>query len=283
VQAVVPDAGIPELARPSQADGRVVPPMGSASRVAVDGPCPAVAGQERWRSKGVILMGSRVKDVMTADVVSVRETAQYKDIVLVLRELRVSALPVLDAADHLVGVVSEADLLLKEAGQEDLGGYLISSGRRGEQAKAAGVTAAELMTTPVVTIGPEDSVADAARLMHDRHVKRLPVVDKAGHLVGIVSRLDLLSVFDRPDSEIRAAVRKDIIARDFALDPDAFDVQVSSGIVTITGQVENQAVARHLLDALRHAEGVVGVRSRLRFPPPGPSETLGYLRPPQHR
>jgi len=228
-------------------------------------------------------MGSRVKDVMTADVVSVRETAEYKDIVLVLRELRVSALPVLDAADHLVGVVSEADLLLKEAGQEDLGGYLVSSGRRGEQAKAAGVTAAELMTTPVVTIGPEDSVADAARLMHDRHVKRLPVVDKAGHLVGIVSRLDLLSVFDRPDSEIRAAVRKDIMARDFALDPDAFDVQVSSGIVTITGQVENQAVARHLLDALRHAEGVVGVRSRLRFPPPGPSEALGYLRPPQHR
>ena len=145
------------------------------------------------------------------------------------------------------------------------------------------MTAAELMTSPAVTIGPEDSVADAARRMHDRHVKRLPVVDQAGRLVGIVSRVDLLSVFDRPDSEIRAAVRKDIIARDFALDPDSFDVQVASGIVTITGQVENQAVAQHLLGALRHAEGVVGVRSRLRFAPPGPSEALGYLRPPQHR
>jgi len=228
-------------------------------------------------------MGSRVKDVMTTDVVSVPENAEYKDIVSVVRELRVSAFPVLDAAGHLVGVVSEADLLLKEAGQEALGGSLISSGRRGEQAKAAGVTAAELMTTPAVTIGPEDSVVDAARLMHDRHVKRLPVVDQAGRLVGIVSRVDLLSVFDRPDSEIRAAVRKDIIARDFALDPDSFDVQVTSGIVTITGQVENQAVAQHLLGALRHAEGVVGVRSRLRFAPPGPSEALGYLRPPQHR
>jgi len=228
-------------------------------------------------------MGSRVKDVMTTDVVSVPESAEYKDIVSVVRELRVSAFPVLDAAGHLVGVVSEADLLLKEAGQEALGGSLISSGRRGEQAKAAGVTAAELMTTPAVTIGPEDSVVDAARLMHDRHVKRLPVVDQAGRLVGIVSRVDLLSVFDRPDSEIRAAVRKDIIARDFALDPDSFDVQVTSGIVTITGQVENQAVAQHLLGALRHAEGVVGVRSRLRFAPPGPSEALGYLRPPQHR
>ena len=96
--------------------------------------------------KGVIWVDSRVEDVMTIDVVSVRETAEYKDIVSVLRELHVSALPVLDEADHLVGVVSEADLLLKEVGQEALGGYLISSGRRGERAKAAGVTAAELMT-----------------------------------------------------------------------------------------------------------------------------------------
>ena len=233
--------------------------------------------------EGVISMDRRVKDVMTTDVVSVRETAAYKDIVSVLRELHVSAFPVLDAADHLVGVVSEADLLLKEAGQETLGGSLVSSGRRGERAKAAGLTAAELMTAPAVTIGPDDSLADAARLMHDRHIKRLPVVDQAGRLVGIVSRVDLLSVFDRPDNEIRAAVRKDIIARDFALDPDVFDVQVTSGIVTITGQVQTQAVAQHLLDALRHAEGVVGVRSRLRFPPPGAPEALVYLRPPQHR
>ena len=228
-------------------------------------------------------MDSRVKDVMTTDVVSVRETAEYKDIVSVLQGLHVGAFPVLDKADYLVGVVSEADLLLKEVGQEALGGHLISSGRRGERAKAAGVTAAELMTTPAVTIGPDDSLADAARLMHDRHVKRLPVVDQAGRLVGIVSRVDLLSVFDRPDGQIRTAVREDIIARDFALDPDAFDVQVSSGIVTITGQVETQAVAQHLLDAIRHAEGVVAVRSRLRFPLPDPAEELVYLRPPQHR
>jgi CBS domain-containing protein len=235
--------------------------------------------------EGVIWMDSRVKDVMTTDVVSVRATADYKDIVSVLRGLHVGALPVLDEADHLVGVVSEADLLLKEVGPETLGGYLISSGRRGERAKAAGVTAAELMTTPAVTIRPDDSLADAARLMHDRHVKRLPVADRAGRLAGIVSRVDLLSVFDRPDSEIRAAVRKDIIARDFALDPDAFDVRVTSGIVTIAGQVETQAVAQRLLGALRHAEGVVGVRSRLRVPPPDPSAGVvhQWLRPPQHR
>jgi len=254
----------------------------------VPGPVPGEPGLEgpyqagAVAVKGVIWMGSRVKDVMTTDVVSVRESAQYKDIVAVLCGLHVSACPVLDEADHLVGVVSEADLLLKEVGREALGGYLISSGRRAEQAKAAGVTAAELMTAPAVTIRPDDSLADAARLMHDRHVKRLPVVDQTGRLVGIVSRVDLLSVFGRPDSEIRATVVKDIIAGDFVLNPAAFDVQVTSGIVTITGQVETQAVAQHLLGALRHAEGVVGVRSRLRFPPPEPSKGV-VLWPSQHR
>ena len=113
-------------------------------------------------------MDSRVKDVMTQDVVSVRETAEYKDIVAVMRELHVSAFPVLDEADHLVGVISEADLLLKEVAQEALGGHPIFARRRGERAKAAGETAAELMSRPAVTIGPGASVAAAARLMHDR-------------------------------------------------------------------------------------------------------------------
>jgi CBS domain-containing protein len=93
-------------------------------------------------------VSSRVKDVMTGDVVTVGESAGYKDIIAVMRERRVSAVPVLDAAGHLAGVVSEADLLLKEAGADALGGYLISTGRRGERAKAAGVTAAGLMTAP---------------------------------------------------------------------------------------------------------------------------------------
>lgn len=214
-------------------------------------------------------MNSQVKDVMTMDVVSVRETAEYKDIAAVMRELRVSAFPVLDAADHVVGVVSEADLLLKEIGQEALAGYLIGSGRRGERAKAAGVTAADLMSQPAVTIGPDESVAGAARLMHDRRVKRLPVVDDAGRLVGIVSRLDVLSVFDRPDAQIRDEVIKEVIVAEFALDPTAFGVSVSCGIVTITGQVESRAIAPLVLTAIRHAEGVVGVRDRLSYPPHG--------------
>jgi CBS domain-containing protein len=225
-------------------------------------------------------MHSLVKDVMTKDVVAVRDTAGYKDIVAVMRQRRISALPVLDGADHLVGIVSEADLLLKEIGQEAVSGHWMGGGRRRERAKTAGVTAADLMTKPAVAIGPHESVAAAARQMHDHRVKRLPVVDNAGRLAGIVSRVDVLSVFGRPDSEIRDEALK-VIATEFALDPASFDVTVKSGILTIAGQVDSYPVAVQLMDTLQHLEGVVDVRCRVShiadhprsavFPPPRPS------------
>jgi len=223
-------------------------------------------------------VSSRVKDVMTSDVVTVGEAAGYKDIIAVMRARHVSAVPVLDAAGHLAGVVSEADLLLKEAGADALGGYLVSTGRRGEQAKAAGVTAADLMTAPPVTIGPDENVITAAKRMRDRRVKRLPVVDRAGRLVGIVSRVDVLSVFSRPDTEIRDEVVQQIIGTEFALDPSAFEVTVSSGIVTITGQADSHVVALQLADALRHVEGVVDVRARISHPREQP-KAARILRP----
>jgi CBS domain-containing protein len=212
------------------------------------------------------LVNSLVKDVMTRDVATVAEDAGYKEIIAVMRERRVSAVPVLDAAGHLAGVVSEADLLLKEAGMEALTGSLISTGRRGERAKAAAVTAAGLMSTPPVTIGPEERVATAARRMRERGVKRLPVVDRAGRLAGIVSRGDVLSVFARPDEEIRDEILREVIGEHFLLDPDAFEVTVRSGIVTVTGQAEGREAARELGEALRYVEGVVELRDRVSYP-----------------
>jgi CBS domain-containing protein len=211
-------------------------------------------------------VNSRVKDVMTSDVVTVGDSAGYKDIVAIMRERRVSAVPVLDSAGHLTGVVSEADLLLKEAGTQARGAHLGHPGRRGERAKAAGVTAADLMSRPPVTVGPEESVVAAAKRMRDRRVKRLPVVDGTGRLVGVVSRVDVLSVFNRPDTEIRDEVVKQVIEVEFELDPSAFDVTVRSGIVTVAGQAESHAVALQLAEALRHVEGVVGLRSRISYP-----------------
>jgi CBS domain-containing protein len=212
---------------------------------------------------------SAVKDVMTTSVAAIRESAGYKDIVTTMRLQRVSACPVLDEGGRVIGVVSEADLLPKEVGPEPFAGpgrSLRASGRRGERAKAAGVTAAELMSTPPVTISPDASVAEAAQLMYDRGVKRLPVVDDAGQLAGIVSRIDVLSVFTRADGQIRTDVAQKVIAGKFALDPDALDVTVTSGIVTVTGRVEDPAVARQLIGAVRHLEGVIGVRDRVSSP-----------------
>ncbi|MGE5288633.1 MAG: CBS domain-containing protein [Micromonosporaceae bacterium] len=226
-------------------------------------------------------MSSAVKDVMTTNVVAVRETAGYKTIVIAMRSGRMSAFPVLDAADRVVGVVSEADLLLKEARPGSVtrpGRPVLAVGRRGPRAKAAGVTASELMSTPPVTIGPDASVAEAARLMYERGVKRLLVVDGVGRLAGIVSRADVLSVFTRPDSQIRDDVIENVIAGEFALNPNGFEVTVTSGIVTIAGQVERRAIAPHLIGAVRRVEGVVGVRDRLSYPHDPPNFPGHFLR-----
>jgi len=210
-----------------------------------------------------------VKDVMTPSVVAVREDADFKEMVTVMRSRRVSAFPVLDAVDRVIGVVSEADLLAKEAEEAAPGlpqGVIRRAWRMADRSKAAGVTAAEVMTRPAVTIGEDAPVAEAARLMQSRRVKRLPVVDDYGRLHGIVSRADLLSVFERPDVEIRDDVVKDVIVGEFGLDPEMFVVTVRSGVVTVTGSVDRRADALGLMGAIRHLEGVVALRDRLSYP-----------------
>src|SRR4249920_2161534 len=146
-------------------------------------------------------MKTIVKDVMTTRVIWVRKDATFREMAVALREYRVSAFPVVDDDRKVIGVVSEADMLTKEALADEpgvFGGIL----HRRDQAKARGVTAADLMTAAVVAVRPDDTVEHAAKLMYDRRVKRLPVTDADGHLVGIISRADVLSVFDRTDEAI---------------------------------------------------------------------------------
>jgi CBS domain-containing protein len=212
-------------------------------------------------------MRTTVGDVMTTNVVTVREDTEYKEIVVLLRRHRVSAFPVLDPAGRVVGVVSEADLLLKEAAPALPTGAVRLAWRLRERTKASGVTAADLMTAPAVTIGPDAAVMDAARLMRSRRVKRLPVVsENARILLGIISRVDVLSVFERSDEHIRNEIIKTVIAGHFALDPELFDITVNSGIATIAGPVGSRATALNLLGAAWEVEGVVAVRDRLTYP-----------------
>jgi CBS domain-containing protein len=213
-------------------------------------------------------MNTTVKDVMTTHVIAVRLNATYKDMATRLREFRVSAFPVLDDDDKVIGVVSEADLLTKEALELQPAHGLIGGILHGrEYSKAAAVTAADLMTRPAVTIGPYEWVSQAARLMYTRKLKRLPVVDSDGRLIGIVSRSDVLSVYSRPDADIRGDIIENVIIGAVLTDPARFIVDVKDGVVTITGEPETASAGRDMIEEIRHVEGVVAVRDRLEYPP----------------
>ncbi len=215
-------------------------------------------------------MHRTVANVMSGGVAAVRPTAGFKELVTLMRQHNVSAVPVVDTSDRVIGIVSEADLLLKEVPvDESATASILATGRRGERARAAGITAAELMTSPVAKIRDNAPVTEAARLMHDQRIKRLPVVDPDGRLIGVVSRVDVLSVFDRPDQEIRDEISTGIIGGEFGLDPSTFDVAVDSGIVTVSGRMNRRETAMGLLDAIRHNDGVVDVQDHLSYPPDG--------------
>jgi CBS domain-containing protein len=209
-------------------------------------------------------MSWTVASVMTRDVVTVPPSATYKDVVERLHERRVSALPVVDAAHRVLGIVSEADLLLKEERPPHRpGGVLVDP--HGDAARATARSAAALMTSPVVTVGCEATLTQAARLMHEHHVKRLPVVDASGTLVGIVSRADLLLAFLRSDESIAEEVRDHVFVETLAIDPDDVRIDVDDGVVLLEGQVESRSLARILVRLAGAVEGVVGVDDRLRW------------------
>jgi CBS-domain-containing membrane protein len=211
-------------------------------------------------------MSSTVRDVMSTHVMAVRPNAGYKEMAAMLREQRVSAFPVIDDSNKVIGVVSESDLLVKAALEGTVPGVLRGLGQRHVRSQVTGLTAADLMSAPAVTIGPDEPVSHAARLMYNKRVKRLPVVGADGTLVGIVTRSDVLSVYRRPDVEIEREVSNDLILGTFCCDPARFDVTVKDGILTLRGTPETAATGHEIVAAARHVEGVVAVRDRLFYP-----------------
>jgi CBS domain-containing protein len=184
-------------------------------------------------------MNSLVRDVMTTEVVAVEAWTPFKEIVARLAEHRISAVPVLDADGRVLGVVTEADLLLKQEHPDPEVDVPLawSRRRRRERKKAAAVVSGELMTTPPVNVAPTATVTEAARRMQTARVKRLPVVDEEGRLVGIVSRADLLKVFTRPDDAIRRELMEDVIVGDFMMNPSRFFIHVDDGVVVLQGSL----------------------------------------------
>jgi CBS domain-containing protein len=181
-----------------------------------------------------------VSDVMTTSVITVDRITPYKEIARLLAEHRISGVPVLKIGREVAGVVTEADLLAAQA----------STARRLHESAARrwwphreqhpALTAGQLMTTPAITIGPHVTIPAAARLMNSHHIRRLPVVDDKGMLIGVVSRRDLLSVFLRPDEDIRAEIRQ-VLDEILAAEPGEADVTVRNGVVTLTGTLDPKA------------------------------------------
>ncbi|UUY51194.1 CBS domain-containing protein [Streptomyces yangpuensis] len=197
-----------------------------------------------------------VSDVMTHTAIAIGREASYKEIVELLHEWKVSAVPVLEGEGRVVGVVSEADLLPKEEFRRE-------EPRLPEQldeaSKAGGVLAEDLMSAPAITIHPDATTAEAARIMAHQHVKRLPVVNRLGMLEGVVSRSDLLKVFLRPDEELAEEIRQAVLT-DLAPGTASLDFSVQDGVVTLRDPVPERAPVPLLARAIRAVEGVVDVR-----------------------
>ncbi|MEU4659143.1 CBS domain-containing protein [Streptomyces sp. NPDC023723] len=193
-----------------------------------------------------------VGEVMTRDVVQARLTTPFKEVVRLLDHHRISGLPVVDADDKVLGVLSGSDLVRTQAHQDG-------------PAPPTAVRAGDVMSSPAITVHPEQTVPDAARLMERRGIERLPVVDEADRLIGIATRRDLLRVFLRADDDIRRQVTEETVVGTLGLSADAVLVSVRDGVVTLDGQVELRSQVTEVIHGAWRLDGVVGVVNGLGF------------------
>jgi len=205
---------------------------------------------------------------MTTRVHVATPSTTFKVLVRLIEENRVSAIPIVDPQGRPVGIVSESDLLLKERRSElelEAGSPLHLWRRRQERAKAEGVVAADLMTSPVVSVGAESTIAQAARVMQERNVRRLVVVDQRGNIAGVVSRSDLLQVFLRTDQDLRIELVQRLVPAVLPTDAGAVQVEVESNVITLSGEVDRRSDVDILGRLALEVDGVVNVVNRMTY------------------
>ncbi|GAA2899062.1 CBS domain-containing protein [Streptosporangium fragile] len=207
----------------------------------------------------------KVKDVMGATAVAVRPETSFTEVVDALRRFKVGAVTVIDVENRPIGVVSEDDLLLKEAGLHEHAGVVFAGRRKREDhRRASGITAGEIMTAPAITVTKDTSVRDAARLMHRHRVKQLPVVDAiTGRITGTVHQSDLLKVFTRPAEEIDREIAE--ICDRLHIERGEVTIGIEAGMLTLTGRVGLHSQSLHLAAAVRGVDGVLGVENHLTY------------------
>jgi CBS domain-containing protein len=220
----------------------------------------ATAGAEHRDTKGSEGSAMKVRDVMTHRVVGVAPSAPIKEAVRLMERHGVSGLPVVDESGAVVGVLSEADLLLKEVGPGGLArrrfGWLLGYTSRSSRAKAEAVTVAEAMSSPAVVIGPDESVRAAARLMVERRVNRLPVV-LGDQVIGIVTRADVARTFLRSDAELDDDIRSEVDRCTMGADLGDLHVSVREGVAHVSGHTERRSTAEVLEAVIAHIDGIV--------------------------
>ena len=210
----------------------------------------------------------RVRELMTEKVLTIGPEAPIKDVAKILVENRISGLPVCDISGRVLGVISEGDILYKEHDPREgsVGGPLAwivdGTTRYTGYVKAAALTAGKAMTAPAITIPPYESVSEAARIMCERRVNRLPVV-RDERLVGIVTRADLVRAFTRGDEEIEREIREDVIERTMWIDTGKIEVVVQRGRVVLTGGLQTRSDVELLGRLVGRVPGVVAVESRV--------------------
>jgi CBS-domain-containing membrane protein len=208
-------------------------------------------------------MNTTVRDIMTTPVVTVRPDTPFKQVVA--RVCAVGAVPVTDDSGLVLGIVSERDLIAEKARLVRSPRRLAAVRHHGKRVHAAAASAASLMTSPAVTTRAEATTGEAAWLMYRRRLESLPVVDRLDRLIGIISQGAVLDGFIRQDADIHREVVRDVIARRFLLDPEAFRVTVRDGIVTLSGRPESDQVGHLLAATVRRVEGVVDLRDQMRY------------------
>ena len=214
---------------------------------------------------------SKVEDVMTREVVTATRATSFKELTRLLSGNRISGIPVVNDDGLLIGIVTESDLLRTEREREPQRRnrfleWFIDRKRLAEiERLAADLRAGDLMTSEVVTVGPDTPVREAVTRLLKAGIKRLPVVDAEGRLVGIVSRNDLLRPFLRSDSDIRKEILDEVVLGIMLLDPATFDVQVKDGVVLLRGQLDLHGTKDLLVHLVERVDGVVGVKDELRY------------------
>jgi CBS domain-containing protein len=207
----------------------------------------------------------KVRDLMTTDPITTTPDALLKEAARIMVREKISGLPVMEGS-KVVGIVTEGDFLRQEANRDQPYRLSLLEALFGEGgAEPAVETVGEVMTEPVITITPDATVSEAARVMSHRKVKRLPVLDDGGNLIGVISRADVVNAFTKPDEVIEDEVREDIVRRLLFLEPDVIDVGVDDGVVTLSGELENRTEAHLLEELTRRIAGVVRVVSNLTY------------------